>query len=93
VTVSSRVRVAWNEPGERLPTFVLYEDELQALGPTDNDAGPVYLRLVGVSVELCTLAGGGATVTVALPRRLAGELGLLHLRPGAAGEPGGRTAK
>lgn len=91
--MSSRVRVAWNEPGERLPTFVLYEDELAALGGTDSAAGPVYLQLVGVSVELSTLAEGGATVTVALPRRLAGELGLLRLRPGAAGQSGGGPQK
>lgn len=91
--MSSGVRVAWNEPAERLPTFVLYEDELEALGTPDSQAGPVYLRLVGVSVELCTLAEGGAMVTVALPRRLAGELGLLRFRPGAAGEAGRSSEK
>jgi hypothetical protein len=83
--MSTKVSIAWNEPVEGEPSFLLYEDVLDSLGATDADTPPLYLRLVGVSVELQTLAQGGAALTVVLPRKLAGELGLLRLRPGAAG--------
>ena len=60
------------------PGFHLYDDVLDELAAIDGDPEtPVYLRLDGVSVQLETLSSGGASVTVALPRELARELGLL----------------
>lgn len=91
--MSTKVTIAMSERAQGQPSFVLYEDVLDSLGATETDAQPLYLRLVGVSVELETLAEGGATVTVALPRKLAGELGLLRLGQATAGEPAGRSAK
>jgi hypothetical protein len=91
--MSTKVSIAWNEPIEGEPSFLLYEDVLDLLGATDTDSSPLYLRLVGVSVELETLANGGAALTMVLPRKLAGELGLLQLRRGAAGGPGARSAE
>jgi hypothetical protein len=63
--------------------FRLYEDALDARqvgNPEDAgepSATPVYLQLDGVAVELQTLAGGGASVTLTLPRDIARELGLV----------------
>ena len=68
------------------PGFHLYDDVLDELAA--NDGGPetpAYLRLDGVSVQLETLSSGGASVTVALPRELARELGLLPPMNGAPG--------
>ena len=59
------------------PGFHLDEDVFDEMGATEGTEQPVYLRLDGVAVELRTLEGGGASVTVALPRELARELGLL----------------
>jgi hypothetical protein len=52
--------------------FHLYDEVLDF-----EDDPPIYLRLDGVQVELATLGDGGASVTLALPRAIARELGLL----------------
>jgi len=68
------------------PGFHLYDDVLDELAAIDGDPEtPVYLRLDGVSVRLETLSSGGASVTVALPREMARELGLLPPMNGAPG--------
>lgn len=91
--MSSKVSIAWSEPVEGEPYFLLFKDELDSLGATGTDSSPLYLRLVGVSVELQTLPAGGAAVTVVLPRKLAEELGLLRLRGAAAIQSGGRSER
>lgn len=79
VTIKSRART-----GTR-PGFHLYDDVLDSFGDKAGEAEPpVYLRLDGVSVQLETLATGGATLTIALPRKLAQELGLLPSTSSAA---------
>lgn len=65
------------------PGFHLYDDVLDSLGARDGaPKPPVYLCLDGVPVQLETLNGAGASVTVAIPRALARELGLLLLEDG-----------
>lgn len=91
--MSSKVSIAWNEPVQGEPSFFLYEDVLDSFGATDKNSSPLYLRLVGVSVELQTLSEGGAALTVVLPRKLAGELGLLRLGPEAASQSVGTSEK
>ena len=91
--MSSKVSIAWNEPEEGEPSFLLYEDVLDSFGAADTDSSPLYLRLAGVSVELQTLPAGGAALTVVLTRKLAGELGLLRLRGAAASQSGGRSER
>lgn len=56
-------------------TFHLADDVLDEIA--DNPDPPVHLRIDGVSVELRTLADGGASVTLVLPREVARQLGLL----------------
>lgn len=58
--------------------FHLYEESTFA--DTANGPEPsVYLRLDGVQVQMETLEGGGASVTVEIPRELARELGLIPI--------------
>lgn len=65
------------------PGFHLYDDVLDSLDARDGaPEPPVYLRLDGIAAQLETLNSGGATVTVALPREMARELGLLTLEDG-----------
>lgn len=65
------------------PGFHLYEDVLDSLDVGDGaPEPPVYLRLDGIAARLETLSSGGATVTVALPRGRARELGLLPMEDG-----------
>jgi hypothetical protein len=72
VTIKHRARAATS------PGFHLYDDVLDGFGKEDDEPStPVYLRLVGVAVQLETLSDGGASVTITLPRRTAWELGLL----------------
>ena len=71
VTVKERAR----EGGR--PGFHLYEDVLDEFALPENAEQPVYLQLDGVKVGLSTLDDGGASVTVVIPRELAGILGLL----------------
>lgn len=62
------------------PGFHLYDDVLDSLDAREGAPEPsVYLRLDGIAAQLETLNGGGAMVTVALPRETARELGLLPL--------------
>lgn len=89
--MSSKVSVAWNEPAQGEPSFLLYEDVLDSFGAADKNSSSLYLRLVGVSVELQTLSEGGAALTVVLPRKLAVELGLLRLGPAAASQSDGTS--
>lgn len=56
-------------------TFHLADDVLDEL--TGNPDPPVHLRIDGIGVELRTLADGGASVTLLLPREVARQLGLL----------------
>jgi hypothetical protein len=68
---------------DQQPGFHLYDDVLDDFGARDGaPEPPVYLRLDGVSVQLETLNSGGASVTVAIPREMARELGLLPLEDG-----------
>lgn len=80
--MSTKVTIAWREKREGQAGFHLYEDVLDSLGADDGCDAPVYLRLDGVTVDLRTLNGGGAAVTIALPRELAHVLGLLRPRTG-----------
>jgi hypothetical protein len=77
--MSTKVSIKWRDQREDRPGFHLYEDALDSLGvDMDDREAPVYLRVDGVSLDLHTLAGGGASVTVALPREAARSLGLLQ---------------
>lgn len=83
--MSTKVTIKWRDQTAAQPGFHLYDDVLDSFGTKAGEPEPpVYLRLDGVSVQLETLAAGGATLTVALPRELARELGLLPLSPSAA---------
>lgn len=75
--MSSTVTIKWRERLANLPGFRLYEDVLDSLFSETKEEPPVYLRLEGVAARLRTLDGGGAAVTVTLPRIVARELGLL----------------
>jgi hypothetical protein len=78
VTRSSFARTA------RLPGFHLYDDTLDYFGDSDlrSDA-PIYLKLEGVDVAVETLATGGVSVTLKVPRDTAVDLGLIKWRLGA----------
>lgn len=75
--MSTKVTIKSRLPAAGQPGFHLYDDVLDDFGDKGEEEPPVHLRLEGVAVELQTLDGGGATVTIALPRELARELGLL----------------
>jgi hypothetical protein len=70
-SIKQRARTA-EQPG-----FHLYDDVLDELEDGKHGEPPVYLRLDGVAANLQTLEGGGASVTVTLPREVARALGLL----------------
>ncbi len=76
-SIKSRIRT------EDQPGFHLYDDVLDDCG-ANNEAPepPVYLSLDGVRVQLETLNDGGASVTIAIPRALARELGFLPFEEG-----------
>jgi hypothetical protein len=77
--MSTKVSIRWRDRRENQPGFHLYEDVLDSLGVDKDDLeAPVYLRLDGVSLDLHMSNAGGASVTIALPRELARELGLLQ---------------
>jgi len=65
------------------PGVHLYEEAFDRLG---DDAPPVYLQLDGVAATRDTLPGGGASVTLTLPRKTAQALGLIcaDLKPAMA---------
>lgn len=75
--MSTKVSIKSRYPTSGLPGFHLYEDVLDTLGAYSTAESPVYLRLDGVAAQLETLGSGGASVTVALPREIARELGLV----------------
>lgn len=70
-TIKSRTRT------EELPGFHLYDDVLDDFAGDAEVEPPVYLTLEGVAVELQTRCPGGDWVTLAIPRALARELGIL----------------
>lgn len=83
--MSTKVTIKSRAQTDTRPGFHLYDDVLDSFGAKAGELEPpVYLRLNGVTVQLETLAAGGATLTVALPRELARELGLLPRTPIAA---------
>jgi hypothetical protein len=83
--MSTKVTIKWRDRMGNHPGFHLYEDVLDSLGEGGDDLdAPVYLRLDGVALDLHSLIDGGANVTVALPRELARELGLLPPSAGPA---------
>lgn len=74
--MSTKSTLKWQEPNGSQPGYCLYEDLLDSFSD-DNNKAPVYLTLEGVSVELHAKPGGGVSVTVAIPRDTAQDLGLL----------------
>lgn len=78
--MSTKSSIKWKEPTADGPGYHLYEDVLDF-----EDDPPVYLRLDGVQVELET-CDGGASITLALPRAIARELGLLTPNAEVSGE-------
>ena len=70
--MSTRSSIKWKEHTKDSPGYHLYNDVLDS-----EDDPPVYLRLVGVQVELETIGESGASVMVTLPREIARELGLV----------------
>ena len=88
--MSTKSSIKSRAQSEGMPGFHLYEDACDRFGLDEDVEPPVYLSLEGVAVQLETLGNGGAAVTVAIPRELARELGLL---PKANGEhlPFGQT--
>jgi hypothetical protein len=75
--VSTKTAIKSRGQTAESPGFQLYADALDGLGTEDDGESPVYLRLDGVAATLQTLTGGGASVTVMLPREIARELGQL----------------
>lgn len=81
--MSTKSSIKWRDQSEDTPGFHLYEDVSDSLSRDEGFEPPVYLSLEGVAVvQLETLATGGAAVTVAIPRELARELGLLPKQTG-----------
>jgi hypothetical protein len=79
--VSTKVTIKWRTQVDKQPGFHLYDDFSDPFETEDDGELPVYLRLDGVAATLQPLDSGGATVTVALPRCVARELGLLPAEP------------
>lgn len=75
--MSTKATIRFRDQSAEHPGFHLYDDVLDSLGSENESDSPVYLRLDGVAAKLQTLDGGGASVTVVLPRVVARELGLL----------------
>ncbi len=83
--MSTKSSIKWRNQTKEHPGFHLYDDALGDFTAQDGSVKtPVYLQLDGVSVQLETLSSGGASVTVALPRDVAQELGLLPPSNGAS---------
>lgn len=83
--MSNKVTIRSSSPTEGTPGFHLFEDAVEVMTAADGAEPPVYLLLQGVQAELQTLEGGGALLTVSLPRSVARELGLIPFKP-ASGE-------
>lgn len=75
--MSTKASIKWRERRAEQPGFHLYDDVLEEFNEGKHGEPPVYLRLDGVCASLETLEGGGANLTVTLPRELARSLGLL----------------
>jgi len=75
--MSTKVTIKARQPSAGEPGFYLYDDVLDEFRLDEADEAPVYLTLEGVAVQMTTLAQGGASVTIELPRELARVLGLL----------------
>ncbi len=76
--MSTKSSIKWKTMTDESPGYHLYDDVMDQYS-TDGEP-PVYLRLDGIPVELCTLASG-ASVTLTIPRVIARELGLLNDSP------------
>jgi len=76
--MSTKCSLKWKEQGEDAPGYHLYDDAMDDFCGDGHAEPPIYLRLDGVQIELQTLPSGGVSVTVALPRATARELGLLQ---------------
>lgn len=78
-TTSSKLTLASRQRELGKPAFRLYEDVFDQLGADHGADAPVYLRLERVSAELSTPGvPGKSVVTIAFPRELAVELGLVR---------------
>ena len=86
--MSTKVTIKCRTQGAGSPGFHLYSDVLDSLGSEDAGESLVYLCLEGVKATLQTVDGGGASVTVALPREVARDLGLLPRVVGRETEAG-----
>lgn len=75
--MSTKNPIKWKEAQGDLPGFQVYTDVTEEWGLQKGQEAPVYLQLEGVAVQLETLAGGGATVSIRLPAQTARELGLI----------------
>ncbi len=75
--MSTKQSIKSKEKTESTPGYHLYDDALDDWCRTDQNEPPVYLKLDGVQVELETLANGGASITIKLPRKTARSLGLI----------------
>jgi len=76
--MSTRQSIKFRSTDDRRIDYHLYEDCFEVRDAANPDDAPVYLELTGVHViELATLDGEGAGVTIEIPREAARELGLL----------------
>jgi len=79
--MSTRCSIKWREQEDETPGFHLWEDAWDRVNHGDN--APVFLCLEGVQIsDLETIPGGGASVTVYLPREMAIALGLVAQQEG-----------
>ena len=88
--MSTKATIRCRARSAGLPGVHLYDDVLDSLG-VDNGRSPVYLCLEGVEITLRTLEGGGASITVTLPREVARDLGVLRTAVGRDVEADFRT--
>ena len=76
--MSTKVTIRRRERSKSHPGFHIYDDVLDAFGEHDDERQTlIYLRIEGVGLVVETLTDGGAVVTIALPREVARDLGLL----------------
>lgn len=76
--MSSKVTLKSGIQATGQASFHLYEDNLDGLDDTNQaQERPVYLKLDGIKAQMETLATGGASVTVTIPRAMAEALGLI----------------
>lgn len=82
--VSTKETIKYRHQSAGQPGFHLYNDLLDGFCSDDESESPVYLCLDGVAATLQTMDSGGVSVTVALPRGVARELGLLPAEAGTS---------